>query len=145
MTWLILIVRLGRAALSKRRRVCAELEIAGAVRVSENVWAIPYTPAHRTAVGSSSLRATAAGGDILILPTTPENTAIHEVLEAALAERLVGGHRYDEFSATSSPAPRKRTGPPGRQGDLINIERDAPRLPAWMSSGSKQLHRSWRG
>lgn len=89
MTWLILIVRLGRAALSKRRHVYAELEVAGAVRVSQDVWAIPDTLVHRTAVDTSCLHATAAGGGILILPTTPENAAIHEVLEAALAERLI--------------------------------------------------------
>lgn len=133
MTWLILIVRMGRAALSKRRHVCADLEVAGAVRVSEDVWAIPDTPAHHAAVDSSSVRAAAAGGDILILPTTPENTAIHEVFEAALVERLMSDataleRRYDEFTLTGSPASRPGTLTSYREQDFIKIKRDAQRL-----------------
>lgn len=88
MTWLILIVRLGRAAPRHRRRVYAELSDGGAVPVSDGVWGIPDTGFHRAAVNMAERSAAAAGGDLLILETTPENAPSHAVLEAKLAERL---------------------------------------------------------
>lgn len=88
MMWLIVIVQLGRAAPRQRRRVSGELAAAGAVSISEGVWAVPDTPFHRTAVDGCTRRAVDAGGDIVILNTSPENSPTHDVLEAALTESL---------------------------------------------------------
>lgn len=133
MTWLILIVRLGRAAPRHRRRVFAEIEAAGAVRVAEGVWAVPDTAVHRTAVDSSSRRAVAAGGDIVLMRTTAENAPSHDVLEAALAERLTSeaaalSLRCDELTRSASVAARHGTGADDREQEFINLEKDAQRL-----------------
>jgi hypothetical protein len=109
MTWLILIVRLGRSAPRHRRRVFAELSDAGAVALSEGVWAIPDTGSQRTAVDACVRRAAKAGGDIVILNTSADNSPTRDVLEAALAERLnaeaaVLASKYAEFAALTGQA-----------------------------------------
>lgn len=88
MVWLILILQLSRAAPRQRRRVSRELDAAGAVGISNGVWAVPDTPSHRSVVKSCSRRAVKAGGDLIIMNTSPENAPTHEFLEAALTEHL---------------------------------------------------------
>lgn len=61
MMWLIVIVQLARAAPRQRRRVSGELAAAGAVGISEGVWAVPDTRFHRTVVAACMRRATNAG------------------------------------------------------------------------------------
>jgi hypothetical protein len=133
-TWLILIVRLGRAAPRHRRRAFAEMGDAGAVRVSDGVWAIPGTAVHRAAVAASARRAVAAGRDIVVLPTPAANAPSHDVLEAALSERLnyeaaALSLRCDELAHTASQGLRAGTGAEAlREQELINLGRDAQRL-----------------
>jgi hypothetical protein len=133
MTWLIVIVRLGRAAPRHRRRVFAELEDAGAVRVAEGVWALPNTAAHRKAVDAADYRAATAGGDLVLMQTTADNAPSHDVLEAALAERLTSeakalSRRWDEFASVTLPGPGEGTGADEREAEFISLQRDARRL-----------------
>jgi hypothetical protein len=132
MTWLILIVRLGRAAPRYRRRVYAELGNSGAVPVSDGVWAIPDTVFHRAAVNTAVRGAALGGGDIVILATSPENAPSHEVLEAKLAERLNAEaaaivHRCREYAAMARRcAPGLE--PDDRVEEFFKLERDIRRL-----------------
>ncbi|WP_400160442.1 Chromate resistance protein ChrB [Arthrobacter sp. BPSS-3] len=108
MMWLIVIVQLARAAPRQRRRVSGELAAAGAVGISEGVWAVPDTRFHRTVVAACMRRATNAGGDIIIMNTSPENSPTHDVLETALTERLRSeaaglALRWKAFTATHRP------------------------------------------
>lgn len=131
MTWLILIVRLGRAAPRQRRRIFAELATAGAVGISEGVWAIPDTSIHRTAVDACARRAVDAGGDIVMLNTSPENSPTHDVLEAALTERLTAEAavlaRQCEDFATRPDAPADR-GAADRDRTLGQLQLEAYQL-----------------
>lgn len=65
--------------------------------------------------------------------TTAENAPSHEVLEAALAERLTAeaaalSLRCDEFADTVGRAPRHGTGASEREQEFFTLERDAQRL-----------------
>lgn len=124
MTWLILIVRLSRAAPRHRTRVYAELEGAGGVGVSEGVWALPDTDFHREALEACSRRAIDAGGDIIVLRTSSENSSTHDVLEAALAERLTADadslfRKYLDFTQA------QRVSGPARDDALRKLQLDA--------------------
>jgi hypothetical protein len=88
MTWLVLIVRLRGAAPRYRRRVYAALADGGGVAVSGGVRAIPDTVMHRPAVDAAVRHALAGGGDIVVMATTTDNGASHEVFEVKLSERL---------------------------------------------------------
>lgn len=88
MVWLILIVRLSRTAPRQRRGVSRELAAAGAVSISDGVWAIPDTSFHRSVMKACSRRAVKAGGDLVMMSTSPESAPTHDFLEAALAEHL---------------------------------------------------------
>ena len=133
MMWLIVIVQLGRAAPRQRRRVSGELADAGAVGISDGVWAVPDTRFHRTVVAACTRRAMNAGGDIIIMNTSPENSPTHDVLETALAERLRSeaaglALRWEAFTASHRPdisEPLDRT---ERQEALSQLQLEATRL-----------------
>lgn len=106
MMWLIVIVRLNRAAPRHRRRVANDLKAAGAVGISEGVWAIPDTAFHRAAVTACTRRAEDAGGDLVVLTTVDETSPTHDVLETALRERLTAeadvlARRYEDWTGTA--------------------------------------------
>lgn len=132
-TWLILIVRLGRAAPRYRRRVFAELENAGAVRVSYGVWAIPDTGFQRAAVNTAVRGAVVGGGDVIFLATSPQDAPSHDVFEAKLAERLNAEaaailHRCDGFSAMAGPGASGELKPDDRASEIVKLEREVHRL-----------------
>lgn len=131
--WLILIVRLARAAPRQRRRVVDELAVAGAVGISDGVWAIPDTPFHRAAVDACARRAVMAGGYIVILTTSPENSPTHDVLEAALTERLTFeaadlASRCEDFTARHRPDTAANHSTTERDETLSQLKLQAERL-----------------
>lgn len=133
MMWLILIVRLGRAESRHRRRVVADLATAGAVRISDGVWAIPDTDFHRTALDACARRAAKAGRDLVILNTSPENSPTHDVLEAALTERLTAEaaalvSRCEDFAARFSPGAEGDRDALERERTIIQLQREAYKL-----------------
>jgi predicted kinase len=133
MTWLILIVRLGRAAPRHRRRVFAELHDAGAVALSEGVWAIPDTGSQRSAVEACVRHAAKAGGDIVMLNTSADNSPTQHVLEAALAERLnaeaaVLARKCDDFEAMTAPGTTTDIEPAGRDRAVTELMEEAKGL-----------------
>lgn len=133
MMWLIVIVQLGRAAPRQRRRVSGELAAAGAVSISEGVWAVPDTPFHRTAVDGCTRRAVDAGGDIVILNTSPENSPTHDVLEAALTESLTAeaadlARRWEALTGAHFADTAEDPDDAERQKDINQFRLEAARL-----------------
>lgn len=88
---------------------------------------------HRAAVDAATRHAAAAGGDIVIMATTPENSPSHAVFESKLAERLTIEaesviRRCGELAATAGPCVSGETLQDGQIEDLWILERDAQRL-----------------
>lgn len=133
MTWLLVMVRLDRAAPRHRRRVFALLEGAGAVSVSPGVWAVPETEGHRRAVDHSAALAVDAGGDVLVLPTSSENSSINDFLQRELTGRLTRAAealaiRCDEYEALVSGGSRPGAVPDGTDEDFVELQREATSL-----------------
>lgn len=129
MTWLVLIVRLRGAAPRYRRRVYAALADGGGVAVSGGVWAIPDTVMHRPAVDAAVRHALAGGGDIVVMATTTDNGASHEVFEVKLSERLTAEAEAITGRCTGlAAAAATGCGRGGLSTDLHALQRDVRRL-----------------
>lgn len=123
---------MGRAASRHRRRIYDQLSTAGAVSISEGVWAIPDTDFHRAAVRACIQRAEKAGGDIVVLNTSKENSPTHDVFEAALTERLAAeatalALKYENYTGQAIAGTSRGESASGEE-TLVQLQNEAYRL-----------------
>jgi hypothetical protein len=96
-TWMLVVVRLAGEPSRYRVAVWRELRRAGAVPLTQGVWAMPSTPLFVAAVEKASELARRGGGEVIAVEVTARDESSETALRAAFVEaRTV---EWAEFTA----------------------------------------------